>query len=100
CAHGGAARIRALTDDIGYPSDCAVDRKTGDVAVVNSYDGLDPVGSLLIYPHGKQAPREYRSLRLQNYLDDAYDDAGNCYVLGWYENRVTMSELRAGGREL
>ena len=41
-AHGATTPIKILHDTVGYPYGCAVDSKTGDVAVVNLYDGRDP----------------------------------------------------------
>ena len=100
-AHGGATPVKILKETIGYPWDCAVDRKTGDVAVVNLYDWLndrDVPGSVLIYPHGKQKPIQYQA-DLQYYYNVAYDETGDLYVVG-IGSGVELWELRNGSRAL
>ena len=98
-AHGATTPIKILHDTVGYPYGCAVDSKTGDVAVVNLYDGRDPVGSVLIYRHGAGAPQEYRAANIQDYYNAGYDGSGDLFLAGFYNATVAVAELARHGQE-
>lgn len=95
-AHGGSTPIATLADPTGYPSGCAVDRHSGDLAVTNFFN-FSNAGSVLIYSHEHGAPRLYGSSeQFYNYFD-AYNKAGDLYVSGTtYKNVYTLSVIPHG----
>jgi hypothetical protein len=48
-AHGGTSPIKTLDDSYGEPNGCAVNPKTGDLAVTNFEGGASGYGSLVVY---------------------------------------------------
>jgi hypothetical protein len=71
-AHGGETPLRKLT---AYgPLSCAVDRRSGDLAIANFYKGV------YIYRHATGEPRIYTDSDLSLYYALGYDDNGNLLV--------------------
>jgi hypothetical protein len=84
-AHGGSSPIATLTDTYGYPVACAIEQKTGDLAVTDIFDevsGGQGRGGLLIYRHAEGSPTQYQDAEIFYYDFCAYDDRGNLYVDG------------------
>lgn len=48
-AHAGTTPVKTLTDSYGNPNGCAVNPKTGDLAVTNFEGGASGYGSLVVY---------------------------------------------------
>jgi hypothetical protein len=71
-AHGGASPINVIRTSLTQPSGCAVDLKTGDLAVADD-------SNLLIYRGGKGRPKAYTG-PLTEYASCAYDDKGDLLV--------------------
>ncbi|MGC1380424.1 MAG: hypothetical protein WA814_05300 [Candidatus Baltobacteraceae bacterium] len=86
-AHGGTSPIRTLTDG-QEPTACAVDIKSGDLAVSNRND------SVSIYKHATGTPKTHTVTFAP--LFAAYDDKGNLFIDG-YGNPFTVAELAKGG---
>jgi hypothetical protein len=84
-AHGGSKPIATLSDD-GTPNGCAIDPRSGDLAVTNWCDG--PIGScyasgtVLIYTDAKGLPKKFTDSNIPTMLYCAYDHAGNLFVDG------------------
>jgi hypothetical protein len=82
-AHAGSEPIATLTDP-GSANGCAVDPKTGDLAVTNalSADSGGHAGDVAIYQGAQGAPKTYVDDKISAYFYCAYDDAGNLFVDG------------------
>lgn len=98
-AHGGTVPIATLSD-AGEAEDCAVDPKTGNLAVVNLYTPYTISGGLhtdvAIYP-GAQAPPTIYTYRLFDaMLSSAYDQDGNLFLSGLCGGLPCFAELPFG----
>lgn len=93
-AHGGANPIVTLLADMNHPSDCAVDPRSGDLAVANGN------AQVLIFHTGSSSPSIYSDANFFQTAFLGYDSRGNLFVDGmdssnqffWY------AELPAGGQ--
>lgn len=84
--HGMRRRTSTLTDP-GFPTGCAVDPVTGNLAVSNfcvDYRGTSCVsgGDLEIYSRGSGSGTQYVDPAMANYGFCAYDDSGDLFVDG------------------
>ncbi len=98
-AHGGTTPIQTLQDGIGVPIGCAIDPKTGNLAVANYYGfqgKRQPApGTILIYAHATGVPRRYTDPQLYYYFPPTYDERGNLFVQGATGMLVSrLAELR------
>ncbi|HEV3090600.1 MAG TPA: hypothetical protein VGX91_04050 [Candidatus Cybelea sp.] len=98
-AHGGTTPIATLADPDSSPGGCAVDPKTGDLAVANeeNWDYHYNWGNLAIYKHARGKPKlltDYPNIDF--YQSCAYDDAGNLYIVGTTPYVDNLAEIRAG----
>jgi hypothetical protein len=94
-AHGGTTPIATLDTPAGDPLSCAVDPKTGDLAVGMGTE------QLLIYRHAQGAPTEYQDLPIEGFCYLAYDRAGNLYVSGLTDiYKFQFAELPKGAGAL
>lgn len=98
--HGGTTPIATLRDPGFWPSDCAVDPKTGDLAVANVFtqEGQPTPGNLVIYERAKGKPRSLVAQSIVNYMYVTYDDRGNLFVDGFgaSSNDFALVEIPAG----
>lgn len=84
-AHGGTSPIEVLADP-GEPNGCAVDPKTGDLAVANPRDESNPYysyrGDLAVYTQAQGSPKMYYSHdpAIAGFDFCGYDDNGNLYL--------------------
>jgi hypothetical protein len=80
-AHGGQTPLRTLA---AYsPLSCAIERRSGDLAIANYGKGVS------IYRHGTGEPRTYTDSRLSGYYALGYDNDGNLLVTdgcGYYNS--------------
>jgi hypothetical protein len=83
--HGGKTPLRVI-DEKGYnPYACAIDLRSGDLAVANWGSGsYYSQGSLAIYAHAKGKPTYYSSKDLYHMNGVAYDRYGDLLVTGFY----------------
>ncbi len=95
--HGGKSPIATLIDPLGYPVGCAVDSKTGDVAVANIFD-FSGDGELLIYKGGRGTPVPYFNPEQSGYYFDGYDAAGDLYVSGTARDGAYALSVLAHGK--
>jgi hypothetical protein len=94
--HGGTTAVEVLTDPIGYPAGCAIDPRTGDLAVTNLFD-FSGNGGVLIYKKAAGTPRPYTSPSQVSYYLDGYDGKGDLYVSGKSSTgSYTLSVLARG----
>ncbi|MGA8475791.1 MAG: hypothetical protein WB681_12080 [Candidatus Cybelea sp.] len=81
-AHGGKTPIKTLVDNVyGAPGGCAVDPKSGDLAVTNPL-GSAGYGNVVIYKRATGEPKAYYSrTSVQNAFEFcSYDDKGNLFI--------------------
>jgi|HubBroStandDraft_5_1064220.scaffolds.fasta_scaffold04630_6 hypothetical protein len=90
----GATTPKEILTGYGLPTSCAVDPKSGDLAVVNSGGGITifkPSGSLT----------NFVSPECQYMGSPGFDDQGNLYVEGWSQSYGgQICELPAHGTHL
>ncbi len=80
-AHGGTAPIETLSEPGNSPFDCAVEPKTGNLAVANISAGTQG-GNVAIYSKAKGTPKIYTDPEISAMFYCAYDIDGNLYVDG------------------
>jgi hypothetical protein len=82
-AHGGTEPIATLVDP-GDSNGCAIDPKTGDLAVTNfaSNSRSGHYGNIAIYQGAQGTPTTYVDDQIINYYYCAYDDKGDLLVDG------------------
>jgi len=83
-AHGGTSPLRVI-DESGYkPYNCAIDPKTGDLAVANyTGDGYESEGNLAIYARAKGKPTYYSNADLYYLNACGYDKFGDLLATGF-----------------
>jgi hypothetical protein len=81
-AHGGTKPIKVYDDSPYNPRACAVDVKTGDLAIANY--GYYQAANIAVYPHGSGKPILYGASRFDHFLSCAYDDRGDLLALSNY----------------
>jgi hypothetical protein len=91
-AHGGTSPINTITQDMYIPSGCAIDPKTGDLAVANGNVQVE------IFPAGSNSPIAYRDFNFSQTTSLSYDRQDNLFVDGLDTNGMFhYAELPAGG---
>ncbi len=93
-AHGGANPIGSIIAS-GIPNGCAVDAKTGDLAVANfvDYSVGRSAGDLAVYAGGQGQATDYDGNTIKHYYYCAYDDKGNLFADG---DNSAFNELPKG----
>jgi hypothetical protein len=96
-AHGATIPIQTLDEDGVWPYGCAVDPKTGDLAVA-SVNWVSASSYLDVYQNARGAPHEYYDPAIINYEFCGYDDNGNLFVDGTGAgSQIRFAELPRGG---
>lgn len=92
------ALLKTLSVPNEFPASCAVDRKTGDLAVSNIESTSGP-GNIMIFKNGSGSGTPYSSASIYQYFFAGYDESGNLFFDGTDETRSTsyFAELPAGG---
>lgn len=100
--HGGTKPVKTLLMFGYFPFGCAVDPKTGDVAVTNITSNSQGPGSLSIFKAGEAIPRSYTDPALKAFIFCSYDDRSNVFVDGTNNGstRAKFAELAAGSSTL
>jgi hypothetical protein len=80
-APGAKSPTQTLADPLGYPTGCAIDAASGDLAVAN-ITGFSGNGSVLIYRKAAGTPTPYSNSAIVDYYFDGYDSKGDLYVSG------------------
>ena len=102
--HGGTTPIATLYTAGYYPSACAVDNTTGNLAVTSvcSGSGCDVHGgSVAIYHRAKGNPKVFKDLQMPLFYFCTYDDTGNLFVdgSGQYSQSFNVAELPKGKKK-
>jgi hypothetical protein len=79
-AHGGTEPVATLADP-GSANGCAVDRRTGNLAVTNYLVGGSS-GDVAIFQGAKGSPTTYFDDQIRRYYYCTYDDKGDLFVDG------------------
>jgi hypothetical protein len=88
--------IGSLTDSVGYPVGCAVD-KSGDLAVTDIF-GFEGAGQVLLYKNATGTPTELSNSAQYYYYFDGFDSKGDIFTSGKNESDdYILSECAAGG---
>jgi hypothetical protein len=96
-AHGGTKPIAMLKDPDEYPDSCAVDPKTGDLAVTNGFSSSGG-GSIGIYAGAKGSPTKHTDTVMTEYSFITYDDNGDLFVDGVRsDGGFALAKLPKGG---
>jgi DNA-binding beta-propeller fold protein YncE len=97
---GDKRPIATLDDSIGYPAGCAVDPKTGNLAVTNVFGASGP-GGILVYRHGSGTPAAYSNPHQYYYYFAGYDAGGNLYTSGMtFKSAYILSTLQRGKKTM
>jgi hypothetical protein len=98
--HGGRKVEAVFRDPLGFPAGCAIDPKTGDLAVTNLF-GFSGSGGVLIYRRATGTPRAYTNPGQYYYYFASYDDKGDLYASGKSPTgRYHLSMLSPLGRSM
>ncbi|MBV8067637.1 MAG: hypothetical protein JO113_06650 [Candidatus Eremiobacteraeota bacterium] len=77
-AHGGTSPINTITTWMYQPTGCAINPKTGDLAVANGNV------QVIVFPNGGAgSPVAYRDFNFQQTISLGYDSHGNLFVDGY-----------------
>jgi hypothetical protein len=95
-AHGGTKPLATLKDPEEYPDSCAVDPKTGDLAVTNGFSSSGG-GSIAIYAGAKGSPVKRTDSAMREYSFVTYADNGDLFVDGVdAHGRFALAKLPKG----
>jgi hypothetical protein len=96
-AHGKSSPIQTLIDPTPYPSDCAVDPSTGNLAVVNQYGASEySPGNVAIYSGAKGKPKTYKVSGFSTYVSGTYDAQGDLVVSDLESSGIKFAMLPHG----
>lgn len=96
-AHGGSSPIKQLADSAGNPIACAIDEKTGNLAISNlGIDSRHP-GNVLVFHQGRGKPTKYAISGFQLIWFLSYDNASDLFLDGEADSVVSLAELANGG---
>ncbi len=101
-AHGETAPVATLKDPGYFPIGCAVDPKTGNLAVTNFSSSSSGSGNIVIYKHAKGKPgKPLTDANTPQFLLCGYDPSGNLYADGLTgASGFSLDELPAGKNAL
>ena len=100
-AHGGSSPKATLKDPGYFPVGCAVDPKTGNLAVTNVSPSSNAAGNVVVYLRAKGQPTgNYKNAAMPDPLLCGYDNAGNLFVDGAGQGGFAFAELRSGAKKL
>jgi len=84
-AHGATDPIRTIDDSPYRPYACAIDPKTGSLAVANySEDSSYTQGNVAVYAHARGKPVFYSDKKLYHVNSLAYDRYGDLLATGFF----------------
>jgi hypothetical protein len=99
--HGGTRPIKTLGDS-GYPVDCSVDSRTGNLAVSNLFSASNKAGNVIVYAHASGRRTAYIVPSIAEPYFVAYDGEGNLFVDGqpvlFGSGSFVFAELRKSAR--
>jgi hypothetical protein len=103
-AHGGSEPIETLPVPGNDPESCAVDPKSGDLAVATIGTEYGEGANVAVYHDAQGTPAAYTYAPIEGFYYCAYDGAGDLFVDGapakGYGYDFEMAELARGGTSL
>jgi hypothetical protein len=81
-AHAGTSPVATLADPGQFPVACAINPRTGDLAVSNAFDTGFYSGSVSIYKKATGTPTTYPNSQFFESFFLSYDDSGDVFVDG------------------
>lgn len=103
-AHGGSQPLRTLTVPKSGPIACAVDRRTGDLAVTTAGNSSSASAAIIVFRKAKGRGKAYTAKTILNYDFCTYDNAGDLFVDGTpapgYGYDFQLAELPRGSGSL
>jgi hypothetical protein len=103
-AHGGTQPVQTLTVPGARPVACAVDRRSGDLAVTSLGNSSGTSGNVAIYPNATGTPKTYTYVKISGFSSCVYDKHGNLFVDGTpargYGYDYEMAELPRGAQAM
>lgn len=103
--HGGTQPIAELNEP-GLASGCAIDLKTGNLAVANVSDRSNPYsaygGDVAVFANAQGAPTMYYNAVFERFFFCGYDDSGNLYLSAQDEHTgaIVLARLSSGSQLL
>ena len=97
-ASRSGALLKTLSVPNEFPASCAVDRKTGDLAVSNIESTSGP-GNIMIFKNGSGSGTPYSSASIYQYFFAGYDESGNLFFDGTDDTRSTSYSRAARRRQ-
>ena len=98
-AHGGTEPIATIDDSPYRPYGCAVDRKSGNLAVANYEEGSSGKGNVAIYAHAVGRP-VYYTATFSHYQSCAYDNEGNLLTTDGFASGSDFAWLAKNGKKM
>jgi hypothetical protein len=98
-ARGATSPTATLEDSGYYPVGCAIDPKTGDLAVSNIFSTEEEDGNVVIYPKATGSGTAYTVAGVAEAFFVAYDNDGNLFVDGHpvlFGSGFAFAELPSG----
>lgn len=97
-AHDSTTPIETLDDHAGHPLGCAVDPKSGDLAVSNYSDAsFKEPGNVVVFRQARGAGHKKEIINMSTYYFPTYDSAGDLFVDGTQSLGATeIAEQRRG----
>ena len=99
-AHGGSSPIDTLDDAGNEPYGCAVNVKTGDLAVAGGFPDHGVVANVALYHKGMGSPTILTDSEFALFYWCTYDDRGNLFLEGSYGGTGAIAELPHGSSQL
>ena len=98
-AHGSAEPIATIADSPYRPYGCAVDRKTGNLAIANYEEDSSGKGNVAVYVHATGSPAYYTAT-FSHYQSCAYDNEGNLLITDGFASGSDFAWLAKNGKKL
>ena len=98
-AHGGTEPIATIDDSPYRPYGCAVDRKSGNLAITNYEEDYSGKGNVAVYVHATGSPVYYTGT-FSHYQSCAYDNEGNLLTTDGFASGSDFAWLRKNAKKL
>lgn len=96
-AHGGTTPLKTLSDPDEYPLGCAVNPRTGAIAVTNIFTSASGQGNVAIYHKAAGPPLILSDPNIYYVYFCGFDDEGNLYIDGFdTSSNFKFAELPRG----
>jgi sugar lactone lactonase YvrE len=99
--HGAKNPKQILAEPGEWPTGCAIDPTTGNLAVTNHQSPIYGTGDVVVYAHAQGSPKSYTDPNIYYYYWCGYDSKGNLYIDGQAYNPspFRFAELPKGANQ-